>query len=198
MWQVLDVLHMTAPGPLECTCWRQFMVQWDCKNLASAWCVAHDFHTIAPGPLERTCWRQFTVQWGDCKKSCKCSMCCTYFAHDNARATWTYVLETVHSAVRLQKSPVAPFNVIITIIIIVIIITQSYMIHSWINNWSSSGYCTMCEVCVGTGWPNVHKLWLGEIASVICNFYLSFVASTTAHADLSQRYTLHVAETLIF
>ena len=27
-------------------------------------------------------------------------MCCTWFAHEGAQATWAYVLETVHSAVR--------------------------------------------------------------------------------------------------
>ena len=30
----------------------------------------------------------------------KCSVCCTWFAHDCTWATWAYVLETVHSAVR--------------------------------------------------------------------------------------------------
>ena len=30
----------------------------------------------------------------------KCSMCCTWFAHDCARATWAYMLETVCSTVR--------------------------------------------------------------------------------------------------
>ena len=41
--------------------------------------------------------------------------CCTWLAHDCARATWAYVLETVHGAI-------APLNAIIIIIIIAVIL----------------------------------------------------------------------------
>ena len=52
------------------------------------------------------------------------------------------------------------------------------------------------RVSAGTGQPGVSMLWLGEIESLICNFYLSVAAhkiSVAAHkivcADLSLRYT---------
>ena len=33
-----------------------------------------------------------------------------------------------------------------------------------------------CRVSVGTGWPGVSMLWLGEIESLVCNFCLSVAA----------------------
>ena len=45
-------------------------------------------------------------------------MCCMWFAHDCAHATWAYVLETVRGAVRrLQKISNSAFEPIIIIII---------------------------------------------------------------------------------
>ena len=36
-WSVARDLHMTAPGPLERTCWRRFAEQWgDCKKSQTA------------------------------------------------------------------------------------------------------------------------------------------------------------------
>ena len=32
------------------------------------------------------------------------------------------------------------------------------------------------RVGVGTGWPGVSALWLGELESLICDFYLSVAA----------------------
>ena len=49
------------------------------------------------------------------------------------------------------------------------------------------------KVRAWTGWPCISTLWLGELASLIYNFYLSVAAHTT---DPSLRYTLHVARTL--
>ena len=34
------------------------------------------------------------------------------------------------------------------------------------------------RVSAGTGWPGVSILWLGEVESLICNFYLSVAART--------------------
>ena len=45
------------------------------------------------------------------------------------------------------------------------------------------------RVSTGTGWPGVSILWLGEMESLICNFYLSVVACQIVWADLSLRYT---------
>ena len=60
----------------------------------------------------------------------KRSVCCTWFAHDCARATWAYVLETVRDAVRrLQKFSNSAFEWIIIIIIIIIIISDSVSWH---------------------------------------------------------------------
>ena len=33
-------------------------------------------------------------------------------------------------------------------------------------------------VSAGTGWPGVSILWLGEVESLICNFYLSVAPRT--------------------
>ena len=41
----------------------------------------------------------------------------------------------------------------------------------------------------GTGRPGVTILWLGEVESLICNFYLSVAACKIVCADLSLRYT---------
>ena len=44
-------------------------------------------------------------------------MCCTWFAHKCALATWAYMLETVRGAVRrLSKSRIMPFTAVIIII----------------------------------------------------------------------------------
>ena len=45
------------------------------------------------------------------------------------------------------------------------------------------------RVSVGTGLPGVSILWLGEMESWICNFYLSVAAHTTVWANPSLRYT---------
>ena len=45
------------------------------------------------------------------------------------------------------------------------------------------------RVNAGTGRPGVSILWLGEVESLICNFYLSVAAHKIVCADASQRYT---------
>ena len=45
-----------------------------------------------------------------------------------------------------------------------------------------------CRVSAGTGWPTVSILWLGEIASLIWNFYLSVAARTTVQAEPTLRH----------
>ena len=45
------------------------------------------------------------------------------------------------------------------------------------------------RVSAGTGQPGVSILWLGEVESLICNFYLSVAARRIVWADSSLRYT---------
>ena len=45
------------------------------------------------------------------------------------------------------------------------------------------------RVSAGTGRPGVSILWLGEVESWICNFYLSVAARKIVWADPSLRYT---------
>ena len=45
------------------------------------------------------------------------------------------------------------------------------------------------RVSAGTGRPGVSILWLGEVESWICNFYLSVAARKIVCADPSLRYT---------
>ena len=45
------------------------------------------------------------------------------------------------------------------------------------------------RVSAGTGRPDVSVLWLGEVESLICNFYLSVAARKIVWADPSLRYT---------
>ena len=45
------------------------------------------------------------------------------------------------------------------------------------------------RVSAGTGRPSVSILWLGEVESLICNFYLSVAARKIVWADPSLRYT---------
>ena len=45
------------------------------------------------------------------------------------------------------------------------------------------------RVSTGTGRPGVSILWLGEVESLICSFYLSVAARKIVWADPSPRYT---------
>ena len=45
------------------------------------------------------------------------------------------------------------------------------------------------RVSAGNGWPGVIVLWLGEMESLICNFYLSVAARKIVWGDPSLRYT---------
>ena len=45
------------------------------------------------------------------------------------------------------------------------------------------------RVSTGTGRPSVSILWLGEMESLVCNFYLSVAARKIVWADPSLRYT---------
>ena len=45
------------------------------------------------------------------------------------------------------------------------------------------------RVSTGTGCPGVSILWLGEVESLVCNFYLSVAARTLVWVDRSLRYT---------
>ena len=45
------------------------------------------------------------------------------------------------------------------------------------------------RVSAGTGWLGVSILYLGEMESWICNFYLSVAARKIVWADSSLRYT---------
>ena len=51
------------------------------------------------------------------------------------------------------------------------------------------GYDYHYRVRAGTGRPGVSILWLGEVESLICNFYLSVAARKIVCADPSLRYT---------
>ena len=45
------------------------------------------------------------------------------------------------------------------------------------------------RVSAGTGWPGVSILWLGEMESLVCNFYFSVAARKIVWAGPSLRYT---------
>ena len=45
------------------------------------------------------------------------------------------------------------------------------------------------RVSAGSGWPGASILWLGDMESLICNFYLSVAARKIVWADPSPRYT---------
>ena len=45
------------------------------------------------------------------------------------------------------------------------------------------------RVSAGTGWPSIYILWLGEVESLICSFYLSVAAHTVVWVNPSLRYT---------
>ena len=51
--------------------------------------------------------------------------------------------------------------------------------YQWLKNWHSSAILPGAwrfRVGAGTGQPSVSILWLGEMESLICNFYLSVAA----------------------
>ena len=53
------------------------------------------------------------------------------------------------------------------------------------------------RVSAGTGWPSV-SMWLGDMESLICNFYLSVAARKIVRADPSRRYTTSEGEPAVF
>ena len=56
---------------------------------------------------------------------------------------------------------------------------------------------TWCyRVSAEAGWPSVSIMWLGEMESWICNFYLSVAACKIVWADPSLRLHSHVTGTL--
>ena len=64
--------------------------------------------------------------------------------------------------------------------------------YQWLKKWHSSATLPGAwyyRVSAGTGRPHVGILWLGEMESLICNFYLSVAACKIVWTDLSQRYT---------
>ena len=67
--------------------------------------------------------------------------------------------------------------------------------YQWLKNWHSSGYpgtlpgAWRYRVSTGTGRPGVSILWLGEVESLVYNFYLSVAARAIVWADPSLRYT---------
>ena len=51
--------------------------------------------------------------------------------------------------------------------------------YQWLKNWHSMATLPGAwhfRVSAGTGWPGVSILWLGEVESLIFNFYLSVAA----------------------
>ena len=54
--------------------------------------------------------------------------------------------------------------------------------YQWLKNWRY-------RVSTGTGRPGVSILWLGEVQSLIFNFYLSVTARKIVWVDPSLRYT---------
>ena len=53
--------------------------------------------------------------------------------------------------------------------------------YQWLKNWHARRY----RVSAGTGRPGVRKLWVGEMESLICSFYLSVAARKIVCADPS-------------
>ena len=50
------------------------------------------------------------------------------------------------------------------------------------------------RVSARTGWPDVSILWLGEMESLVCSFYLSVAARKIVWANPSLRYTCMLLE----
>ena len=62
--------------------------------------------------------------------------------------------------------------------------------HQWLKNGHSSGWGTWrSRVSTKTGQPSVSRLWLGEVESLICNFYLNVAACKLVWTDPSLTYT---------
>ena len=64
--------------------------------------------------------------------------------------------------------------------------------YQWLTNWHTSGYPARpwhYRVSAWTDRPGVSILWLGEVESLVCNFYLSVAAHKIVWADPSLRYT---------
>ena len=64
--------------------------------------------------------------------------------------------------------------------------------YQWLKKWHSSGYPVRRLVFLSQRWDwsaSVSILWLGEVESLICNFYLSVAACKIVWAAPSLRYT---------
>ena len=78
------------------------------------------------------------------------------------------------------------------------LITQIHLLLIRIKNWYSVAALPGTwhyRVSARTGQPGVSILRLGQIASLICNFYLSAETCTIAETDLTPKYNLHIAVT---
>ena len=64
--------------------------------------------------------------------------------------------------------------------------------YQWLKNWHSNCYLAKRLASLSqtlTGWPGVSILWLGEMESLVCNFYLSVSGRKIVWANPSLRYT---------
>ena len=61
--------------------------------------------------------------------------------------------------------------------------------YQWLLQWLPCQAPWRHRVSIGTGWPSVSILWLGEMESSVCNVYLSVAARKIVWADPSLRYT---------
>ena len=68
--------------------------------------------------------------------------------------------------------------------------------YQWLRIWYSSGYPARRKGLQGQCWSAVCILCLGQVASLICNFYFSVATHTIVQADLFLRQTLYAAGTL--
>ena len=186
-------------------------------HVMSARCVARDLHTIAPGPLESRCWREFATQWGDCQKSRIAHCQKSRFAPLNAIIIIIIIIinlrqHTLHSRTRARMcmfragSNSMLYNRLVGLVVKASASgvedpgfesrlrrgcsgsrhTSDFKIGSPVATLPGAWRHT---VSAGTGWPGVSILWIGEMESLICNFYLCVTACTIVWADPSLRYT---------
>ena len=115
--------------------------------------------------------------------TCCCLMCCrTGFAPTMSRIILFLILSrlvyfTAFSSISFHKWPVFSRG----LLLVTSVLKTGTPVATLPGIWHD-------RVSAGTGWPGVSRLWLGEIESLIYNFYLS-VAARNIEQIHSPRYT---------
>ena len=160
--------------------------------------VARDLHTIAPGYLGA---RVADRSWRS-EKIAICAFHCEHYYH----YYYDWPISKQQSKSSQPTTTSAPLNLLVGLVV------KASASRAEVPRFESrlqgniSGSSHNSDLKIGTpvatllgakryrvsartGWPSASILWLGEVESLICNFYLGVATLKMVWADPSLRYT---------